>query len=679
MQAATNFSNFSNYKQTVIQLTGDLQKLHEFSTRLHLDGNASALREVEQRLTEDLFNIAIIGEFKRGKSTLINALLGRDVLPMDVLPTTATLNKISYSITPFVKIEYKDGRVEEINIEQLNDYVTKLTRASEERARTIKEACVYYPVNYCKNGVTLIDTPGLNDDETMTEVTLSVLPQIDAALMVVMAQSPFSDSERDFLESRVITSDLGRVMFVVTGIDLLDEEDVDRVLQNITRRIQEHVMVKAEKMYGKDSKEYELYRQKIGSVRVFGLSAKKALKAKLKGDEDMLARSGFLAFEDALEKFLTEDRGAIMLSVPVNRIKTSSIEIAKAVQLRENALSMQTEEFNDRYEKATAEIERIRQERKVEFLRINETAERTYKELLPAINDYWPAIQKAAEDAIDAYEMSVEDLKEPQNKITQETLTNIVRKVITRTSQSLSERIQDEIFAALQDEADRLASFEESFFTATERIQNLFTAEIKNTEAADFIISTLATSVIGLGVGGIYMGYKQAGWKGGLLGGATSLAGFVAAKLLIASLAIPATWPVVLVSFAIAGLVSAFTGKWALNLAFSKEKVTRFKEDYKKAIGKELEKLQTQENFSESVRRQVDDAFNALKNKLRVETENILSDTENQLTQLKVDMAERSLSTDVERENLKKILETVDAICIRADEISKQLLVVLSR
>ena len=169
---------------------------------------------------------------------------------MDVLPTTATLNKITYSVTPFVKIAYKDGREEQIEIDQLNNYVTKLTRESEERARTVKEAVVYYPINYCKNGVTIIDTPGLNDDEAMTEVTMSVLPQIDAALMVIMAQAPFSESERDFLENKVITSDLGRVLFIVTGIDLLDEEDVPRVLDNIRTRIQEHVMKKAEATFG---------------------------------------------------------------------------------------------------------------------------------------------------------------------------------------------------------------------------------------------------------------------------------------------------------------------------------------------------------------------------------------------------------------------------------------------
>ena len=106
----TSFSNFTNYKQTVMDLTGDLKKIREFSLRMNLEGNAAAADSVLTRLAEDTFSVAIVGEFKRGKSTLINALLEKDVLPTDVVPTTATLNKVAYSVTPFVRIEYNDGK-----------------------------------------------------------------------------------------------------------------------------------------------------------------------------------------------------------------------------------------------------------------------------------------------------------------------------------------------------------------------------------------------------------------------------------------------------------------------------------------------------------------------------------------------------------------------------------------
>lgn len=79
----TQFSSFTNYKQTVMDLTGDLKKIREFSAHMQLEENVSAIDDVLKRLAEDTFSVAILGEFKRGKSTLINALLEKDVLPTD--------------------------------------------------------------------------------------------------------------------------------------------------------------------------------------------------------------------------------------------------------------------------------------------------------------------------------------------------------------------------------------------------------------------------------------------------------------------------------------------------------------------------------------------------------------------------------------------------------------------
>jgi hypothetical protein len=89
-------------------------------------------------------------------------------------------------------LEFRNGRREEVPFDKLADYVTQLTNESEAVAKTIKEAIVYYPSPYCQNNVDVYDTPGLNDSNAMTDVTLSVLPRTDAAIMVILAQSPFS-------------------------------------------------------------------------------------------------------------------------------------------------------------------------------------------------------------------------------------------------------------------------------------------------------------------------------------------------------------------------------------------------------------------------------------------------------------------------------------------------------
>lgn len=680
----TSFSGFINYKQTMTSITTDLKKLREYSEKLDLNGNINGIDEILKRMANDNFNVAIVGEFKRGKSTVINALLGKNILPVDVLPTTATLNKITYNVTPFVTVEYKDGRKEQIGIEELDNYVTKLTRESEERAKTIKEAVVYYPINYCKNGVTIIDTPGLNDDAAMTEVTMSVLPTIDAALMVIMAQAPFSESERDFLESKIITSDLGRVLFVVTGIDLLDEEDVDRVLENIKRRIQEHVLKKAESVYGVDSREYQTYQRKLGNINLYGLSAKKALKAKVKGDVQMLEDSCFPTFEAALEKFLSEERGAITLSVPVSRIKTASMELVKAIQLRMSSMDMMASEFEKKYTAALGEIESVRKERSREFDTVNKNADKAFAGLLPMIDSYWDTVEQAVSDAIDAYPISNSDLKKENAAATAQALTNQVKNAVAKVSQTVSERIQNAINVALEGEAQRLAGFENYFFQATERIHGMFMPQRTSASGGDSVIGVVANSLVGFGIGGVYVGFKEAGWKGALLGGATGVGGMALGNigvfgLLMPALAIPITWPVVIVGSLVVGTLSLFSSKWVVDKTFSREKIETYKASFKAQVLEEIQRMKGENNFAETVRRQVDEAFGALKEKIRKETENILEDTQNQLTQIKVELAQQQVSGSKEKEQLDEMLESINQICVRAEELEQQLVGILSR
>lgn len=160
----------------------------------------------------------------------------------------------------------------------------------------------------------IIDTPGLNDDAVMTSVTLGVLPETDAAIYVILATSPFSETERDFLENKMMTSDLGRVIFVVNGMDYIDEDEREELLEYIGKRIDSYVMSKAKKVYGEDSEEFRQYKRKIGKPRVVGISAKTGAEGQAEGDEALYQKSKFPELEQEIERLLTADRGAIAMS-----------------------------------------------------------------------------------------------------------------------------------------------------------------------------------------------------------------------------------------------------------------------------------------------------------------------------------------------------------------------------
>jgi GTPase SAR1 family protein len=674
-------TKITNYRQTVMSLTADLQNLRRYCAELGLEASVAGVDGVLARLEGDAFNVAVVGEFKRGKSTLINALLGRSILPADVLPCSATLNRVAYGVEPRATVEYRDGSTEDVGVEELGDYVTKLTPESERRAATVRSATVYYPTAFCRNGVTIIDTPGLNDDEAMTEVTLGVLPEADAAIMVMMCGSPFSESERAFLEQKVMAADLGRVVFVVTGIDRYDEEEQERLLGLFRRRISESVLAKARSVYGEDSDEYRAHSRKLGDVRVYPVSARGALRAKLRGDDAMLRESRFPEFEDGLMDFLVTDRGALQLSAPVARAKNTAAEIIKAIELRVSSMDMSKEEFEAKYAEAMERIATIREERKAELQKISAAADATYQDLLPQIKGFWSSIEKAAYQAIDDFPIaSVKDIK---SESTQEELGKVVSHAIQNESQLFSERIQHAISEAATDEANRLEGFEESFFSAMAGIQDIFTQQKKN--AVDGVtIAAVAgnafTGVYGGTISGAYEGYKTAGWKGALLGGGVGFASAFGASVagIVILTAVGLSLPAVAV-FAASGLVSTRLSRLALDAAFKDARIAKFREQYKDAVHKQITEMRTEHDFPGAIRDQVNATFDALRQSVVTETETILENTQTQLSDLRVDRAKNQNTLEKENKELSGILEKTTEIMKRSTDLEAELTRVLAR
>lgn len=290
-----------DFKQLELSLVTDLEKLRELAQKHGHTRSEAELQSAVQRLHSGRFTLAVVGEFKRGKSTLINALLGQDIFPTDVLPTTATLNRLVYSLEKSVDLFYHDGRQERIPLEKLNDYVTKLDEEAAARAAQIREAVVYYPCQYCRNHVELVDTPGLQDEEAMTSVTMSVLPNVDAAILVISALSPLSESELNFLE-QLGYGQCARVFVVVSSIDRLENpEQLQRLLAGLQRRL---------------DRMDDSVRENI-HPKLFPVSAYQALLGRVQNNGDLLRASRMEDFEAALASFLSEERGAAALLVPL--------------------------------------------------------------------------------------------------------------------------------------------------------------------------------------------------------------------------------------------------------------------------------------------------------------------------------------------------------------------------
>jgi len=674
MEQVFNYGSYSGFKQTVSDLTESLAQLKEYSEDIGLEHTAKSIGETIEKTAKEHFEVAIVGEFKRGKSTLINALLGQEVLPADVLPATATLNRVTYSEEPYVMVEYKNGAEEKVDINKLADYVTKLSYESEKTAETVKQATVYYDTAFCKNNVDIIDTPGLNDDEQMTNVTLSILPEIDAAVFVISANSPFSQFEKELLEKKMLTSDMGRIIFAVNCFGTFSKEDEDRIVDTVEKRIGSYVMEKAKMVMGENSKEFAVYKRKIGTPKVIGVYAKKALMAKESGDAAMLEESNFPTFERVLETMLTQERGAITLQILANKIISSGSELINSIMIRENSLMMETDEFMDKYTAAIEEIDEIRTKKRAEFVRINDAANKVFEGLQPILDSYWIQIEETAMKVIDDYPMSAEDLKRDKLKIVYAKLTERIRENIENKAQLICEQIQNEINVALSDEAERLQSFEDEFFASVSRIQEMFAVPQKHSRNGGVVDQIIGVAIGSVGTGGLFIGFREAGIKGALLGGASGFASFFLTFFAATTfLGVPLVGPAALCLMAVAGLAGTFTGKFAVDKLLVQERIDKYKASFKQGVKKQFHEMKISSDFTETVRQQVFASFQGLKAKIEEETEIILLDTQKTLDSLNELKAEKKTMSDNEREKLQTIAEYTGSLLAETYNLHKTL------
>lgn len=667
----SSIASIVDYNKIILKVTSDLHQLRDFATEIQLDAPIiQGIDEVVQRIETNCFSVAVVGEFKRGKSTFINALLGKAILPSDVLPTTATLNRVTYGVTPLVKLAYKDGHVEEIGIDRMVDYVTKLSPESEERAANIKEAEVFYPLEILRQHVDIFDTPGLNDSAVMTEVTLSVLPKIDAAIMVIMPDSPFSNSEQEFL-NKLLGENLGRVIFLITAIDRMEPEDRPRIVEDIRKRISQTVERQAELVYGKDTDDYRGFKKKIGPPRVFTISGKSALKGIVNHDAAQLNESGFPTFMGALERFLTEERGVIVLKVIVDRIKVSSKRVLEKIGIQKGALTMRQEDFNRTYAASVAEIKTLRERQKEELSSIDEAVVRTREMVRPLLEGLEGEIKEAAVKAVDAAPLTPADLKDANHAAFMEKMAKRVSDALQGVSKTLSEKMQAVIQRELVGEAGRLQAFSSSVGEVLRRIEMQFvdieaSSDGKRDPAAEGIVAALSVMT---GMGGMWSGYKAAGVKGGVAGAVGSFGTFVGTGMLIALVGLPISWPVIIA----AGVISIFTGGWLAKAIFPKDATENFKTNYKAEVLNQIDVQLKAQRVDRIVNDHITESFEALKRRVKEEVETALDQTQRNLDDLNLRRQRNETMTEGELANLEKIAIETQRILGHATRLEAQL------
>jgi hypothetical protein len=349
-----------------VKAASAIERLASTALELGLIEANTRLRETRTSLESDQFNLIVMGRFKNGKSTLLNALLGgmtRHVEldgnhgPMVVndLPATATLTAVTYSEEPSVRAVMLDGTTESW---ALSRYLKESTLGIDpdeniRRFQHIRQFEMGFPAKLCAAGVTIYDSPGLDEEDTRTRVTRDASRVCDAAIVVYRTDALMGQAER--MDAARVVADGTRVFTVV---NLWNKEVDDQLRGYVWNRsgFDEGVV---DKWAGQD----------LATRDIFFLDAHAAREARYRRDEQAFERSGLKEFESRLGDFLLHERQHVHLQKYTGLAANMAAAIEQQITERQQAATTDREQLEEAYECIIPRLTAIRS-RPAELTRI---------------------------------------------------------------------------------------------------------------------------------------------------------------------------------------------------------------------------------------------------------------------------------------------------------------------
>ena len=333
------------------------------SGKLGLERELEDLDKVSNNFRQGVFRLLVLGDMKRGKSTLLNALIGENLLPSDVNPCTALLTVLRYGKEKKVTIYFNDGTAPAtVDFKSFKSRYTidpteakKLEQEQKQAFPNVDYAVVEYPLDLLEKGIEIVDSPGLNDTEARNALSLGYINNCHAILFVLRASQPCTLAERRYLENYLKDRGL-TIFFLINAWDqvkesLIDPDDPEELAE---------AEAKLQRVFKANLGEYcQVDGYDIYDERVFELSSLLALRQRIKNPDASLEGTGFPQFLSALNIFLTQERAVAELRQARSLARQSHSRVREAVERRIPLLSKDVEELKTQISSVEPEFAKL--------------------------------------------------------------------------------------------------------------------------------------------------------------------------------------------------------------------------------------------------------------------------------------------------------------------------------
>lgn len=669
---ALNQEDLSKFREQRERLGGMLSEASDVVQELNMASAGENLAKLSKKVNDDTFKIQVVGTFSNGKSTVINALLGEEVLPAYALPTTAVINEVKYGETKEAILHFRNPLPEKLpaslsakamehmqkfnmkNIPPLQieycdieNYV--VIPMGEDPKEMLLESPyekveLFWPLPMLKEGVEIIDSPGLNESETRAHVTMEYLTKADAILFVLAADKLCAQDEMDFIEDNLKANGFTDPFFVVNRFDLIKEKEKERTKQFAELKLSDYT-----------------------TNSIYYISAQQSLDGTIKNDYSLIAGSGMELFVARLTDFLTKDKGKMKLSQPARELKRilNNEALYKIIPGQRAMLESSLDDVKARYERAKPQLELLKSKKdqiiskltlrieqsKQEFKRVVNRNTCSVAEMIPGwIQDYKPkhTIGLPTEKKIQAAVTEITDYIKQQLIIQQNKWkTEVMMPIVNEKAQY--------IFDSSEQDLTKL-------YSAIDEV----TIQITNDNNVKPEPIPVWQRIAGA-AGGILLGCPDVAIAGGLNGLTKELAkniGLVLGTEAILGLLIGFTNPFVLVG----GIIAAILGG-----GFSSDKAMKtLKSKLSDVIVQKISN--NSDEGSTKVADSIASKLNDIKNDISSALSNDISQTEQIVTGIIDEMKKGQANIDMRKQVISKCEEKIKSISINLDSLTFELI-----
>ncbi|MGA4837822.1 dynamin family protein [Streptomyces sp. G45] len=353
------------------------------------DGDALRLEITGGVFERETFRIMVLGEFSSGKSTLINAMLGKKLLPTKANPATAFTTLLRWGEDEraelYRTVDRKGGPVVVTTEEFKKEVALQIDADGAPREPSFALAEVAQPLELLRKSVEIIDSAGVNESPERELVTLNFLEQVDAVIFVTDAGRPFTLHETQNYLDHVQRLGHRDVFFVVNQFDRIDEDERAEVMSRCRNAVSQ--------LTGQSGA--------VAGEHLFFVSALNALRARMDGDEDGVRAAGLGDLESALEVFCMRDAARVKFVRLAEFLRSNAVSLRRRLQDEGGILVKSTAELRDLLDRSQSTQVQLRDI----VNRIREIVEDWLSDVEQRVQDRFAAFLKDLSKSVPSWEV----------------------------------------------------------------------------------------------------------------------------------------------------------------------------------------------------------------------------------------------------------------------------------